>query len=519
MKTESDPGLAFLSGGLNADGEPAAPTNAPSLSVGELSRNIKRTLEGDFGHVRVRGEVSGAKRAASGHWYFRLKDEKAVIDSVCWRGSAGRLSTLPEDGLEVIATGRVTTYEGRSVYQLIVEQLEPAGAGALLKLLEDRRKKLAAEGLFDEDRKHALPYLPGRIGVVTSPTGAVIRDILHRLADRFPRHVLVAPVRVQGEGSAEEIAAAIQGMNALEGDLRPDVLIVARGGGSLEDLWAFNEEIVVRAAAASAIPLISAVGHETDTTLIDYASDRRAPTPTAAAEMAVPVRQDLVGETRRLGLRLAEAAERGVAQRQDRLMGIARGLPQPARLVETAAQRLDDWGERLALSLRTGLERRQNMVARLNAALPSPMRQLEAKQDGLRQRAGALDRAAAKALRDHAHALDRLDPARRLVKASQQGLQNAETHLAAAASLLESYSYENTLERGFVLVRAGDAVIANAEAATPGLSVELQFAKGQRRAATIGSDDVKPTSPPKQSKRTAAKKKPRPSDDSQGSLL
>ncbi|MDC0361118.1 exodeoxyribonuclease VII large subunit, partial [Alphaproteobacteria bacterium] len=229
MKTESDPGLAFLAGGEAAAAQVEAPTNSPSLSVGELSRNIKRTLEDDFGHVRVRGEVSGAKRAASGHWYFRLKDDKAVIDAVCWRGSANRLNTPPEDGLEVIATGRVTTYEGRSVYQLVVEQLEPAGAGALLKLLEERRKKLGAEGLFDEDRKRALPYLPERIGVVTSPTGAVIRDILHRLADRFPRHVLVVPVRVQGEGSAEEIAAAIQAMNTLEGDLRPDVLIVARG--------------------------------------------------------------------------------------------------------------------------------------------------------------------------------------------------------------------------------------------------------------------------------------------------
>ena len=422
MKTESDPGLAFLAGGEAAAVQTEAPTNSPSLSVGELSRDIKRTLEGGFGHVRVRGEVSGAKRAASGHWYFRLKDDKAVIDAVCWRGSANRLNTPPEDGLEVIATGRVTTYEGRSVYQLVVEQLEPAGAGALLKLLEERRKKLGAEGLFDEDRKRALPYLPERIGVVTSPTGAVIRDILHRLADRFPRHVLVAPVRVQGEGSAEEIAAAIQAMNTLEGNLRPDVLIVARGGGSLEDLWAFNEEVVVRAAAASAIPLISAVGHETDTTLIDYAT------------------------------------------------------------------------------------------------LPSPMRQLEAKHDGLRQRSGALDRAAAKALRDHAHALERLDPARRLANASQRGIQNAGTRLASAAGLLDSYSYEKTLDRGFVLVRAGDAVISTAEAATPGLAVELQFAKGERRAAVIGdgAPPAKRAAPPPKSKK---KQKPRPSDDSQGSLL
>ena len=518
MKTERDPGLAFLAGGEAAAGQAEAPTNSPSLSVGELSRNIKRTLEDDFGHVRVRGEVSGAKRAASGHWYFRLKDDKAVIDAVCWRGSANRLNTPPEDGLEVTATGRVTTYEGRSVYQLVVEQLEPAGAGALLKLLEERRKKLGAEGLFDQDSKRPLPYLPDRIGVVTSPTGAVIRDILHRLADRFPRHVLVAPVRVQGEGAAKEIAAAIQAMSKLEGDLRPDVVIVARGGGSLEDLWAFNEEVVVRATAKSAIPLISAVGHETDTTLIDYASDRRAPTPTAAAEMAVPVRQDLIAETRRLGLRLAEAAERGVAQRQDRLSGIARGLPQPARLVETVSQRLDDWGERLAFALRTGLGRRQDFVARLNAALPSPMRQLEAKHDGLRQRSGTLNRAASKALRDHAHALERLDPARRLANASQRGIQNAETRLASAAGLLDSYSYEKTLERGFVLVRAGGAVILTAEAATPGLAVELQFAKGARRAAVIADGAPPAKRVPKPSK-PGKQQKPRPPHDSQGSLL
>lgn len=511
MKTESDPGLAFLTGGDDT----AMATNAPSLSVGDLSRNIKRTLEGDFGHVRVRGEVSGAKRAASGHWYFRLKDDRAVIDSVCWRGAASSLNVLPEDGLEVIATGRVTTYEGRSVYQLVVEQLEPAGAGALLKLLEDRRKKLAAEGLFDEDRKRPLPYLPERIGVVTSPTGAVIRDILHRLADRFPRHVLVAPVRVQGEGAAAEIALAIQEFNALPDEMRPDILIVARGGGSLEDLWAFNEEVVVRAAAASAIPLISAVGHETDTTLIDYASDRRAPTPTAAAEIAVPVRADLIAETRRLGLRLSEAAERGVVQRSERLAGVARGLPQPARMVDTAAQRLDDWGERLGIALKSSFTRREDYLARLSAALPSPLRQLEAKQDGLRQRSAALDRAAAKALRDHAHALERLDPERRLAAASANVFQTAGARLEGVASLLESYSYENTLERGFVLVRAGDAVISTAEAATPGLAVELQFAKGARRNAVISGD----AEPPKTRVKRVQKPKAKSKDDSQGYLL
>ncbi|MEQ8194724.1 MAG: exodeoxyribonuclease VII large subunit, partial [Rhodospirillales bacterium] len=260
--------------------------NLPVLSVSELSQALKREVEETFSYVRVRGEISGFKRAASGHVYLALKDENAVLDGVCWRGTAGKLAIQPEDGMEVIAIGRLTTYPARSKYQIVIDQMELAGEGALLKLLEERRKKLAAEGLFAEERKQELPYLPGIIGIVTSPTGAVIRDILHRLSDRFPRRVLLWPVLVQGKGAAEQIAAAIHGFNAFKKDdpnaPRPDLIIVARGGGSLEDLWAFNEEIVVRAAAASAIPLISAVGHETDTTLIDYASDRRAPTPTAA---------------------------------------------------------------------------------------------------------------------------------------------------------------------------------------------------------------------------------------------
>ncbi|MFB0923222.1 MAG: exodeoxyribonuclease VII large subunit, partial [Alphaproteobacteria bacterium] len=265
----------------------------PVVSVTELSGDVKRTVEDKFAYVRVRGEVSGFKRAASGHLYMALKDADAVIDAVCWKGKAGQLEIQPEDGLEVIATGRVTTYAARSKYQLIIDRIEVAGEGALLKMIEERRKRLTTEGLFDADRKAALPFLPDVIGVVTSPTGAVIRDILHRLEDRFPRHVLLWPVLVQGNSAAAQVTAAIEGFNRIApgGAVpRPDLLIVARGGGSLEDLMAFNEENVVRAAAASKIPLISAVGHETDTTLIDFASDRRAPTPSAAAEMAVPVR-------------------------------------------------------------------------------------------------------------------------------------------------------------------------------------------------------------------------------------
>lgn len=496
---------------------PPPKDNAPAMSVGELSRAIKRTLEGDFGHIRVQGEISGAKRAGSGHWYFRLKDDRAVIDAVLWRGQASKLKSLPEDGLEVIATGRITTYEGRSVYQLVVETLEPAGAGALLKLLEERRQKLAAEGLFDEARKRPLPYLPDVIGVVTSPTGAVIRDILHRLKDRFPRRVLVWPIRVQGKGAAEEAAAAIDGFNRLErgGEPpRPDVLIVARGGGSLEDLWAFNEEIVVRAAAASEIPLISAVGHETDTTLIDYASDRRAPTPTAAAEMAVPVRADLLGETRRLGLRLTEAAERDVTLRQERLAGLARGLPEPARLLETSAQRVDDWGERLAFALKSGLAARDDRLARLAAELQHPSAQLDAKADALASRIAALNRAAGQALTAKAHGLERLDPARRLARALDQSRDSAARRLAGAANLLESYSHKKTLERGFVLVRTEGRVLTDAAAATPGMAVELEFAGDERRDAVIQGDAPPPPRP-----KARPRKKTAPPAGGQGTLL
>ncbi|MGB6326772.1 MAG: exodeoxyribonuclease VII large subunit, partial [Methylocella sp.] len=272
-------------------------SNAPELSVSELSAALKRTVEDRFGFVRVRGEISNYRGPhSSGHVYFCLKDQSARIDAVIWKGVFAKLRTKPREGLEVVATGKVTTYPGKSTYQIIVEALELAGIGALMALVEERRRKLAAEGLFDEARKRPLPFLPACIGVVTSPTGAVIRDILHRIAERFPRHVVVWPVRVQGETSAAEIAAAIDGLNALpeHGPLRrPDVIIVARGGGSLEDLWSFNEEIVVRAAARSLVPLIAAVGHETDWTLIDHAADLRAPTPTAAAEKAVPVRSEL----------------------------------------------------------------------------------------------------------------------------------------------------------------------------------------------------------------------------------
>ena len=323
--------------------------NSPALSVSELSGALKRTIENAFGQVRVRGEISGFKRHSSGHCYFSLKDENACIDAVIWRTSAGNLAFRPEDGAEVIATGKLTTYPGRSKYQIVVERMELAGEGALLALLEKRRKALAAEGLFDPNRKRKLPFLPRVIGVVTSPTGAVIRDILHRLEDRCPTRVIVWPVPVQGEGAATRIAAAIRAFAAL--DPRPDLLIVARGGGSIEDLWAFNEEEVVRAAAESPIPLISAVGHETDTTLIDFASDLRAPTPTAAAEIAVPVRSELFAQLGELQHRAQQCLSRRIERSRARLDLTICRWPEPQAIYAPIVQRVDELGERLPRSL------------------------------------------------------------------------------------------------------------------------------------------------------------------------
>ncbi|MGB9656728.1 MAG: exodeoxyribonuclease VII large subunit, partial [Pseudolabrys sp.] len=319
--------------------------NVVEWTVSELSAALRRTVEDAYGYVRVRGEISGFKGPhSSGHAYFALKDEGARLEAVIWKSAYGRMRVKPEEGLEVIVTGRLTTYPGRSSYQIVIDRLEPAGIGALMKLLEERKKKLAAEGLFDEARKQLLPFLPKIIGVVTSPTGAVIRDILHRLEERFPRRVLVWPVRVQGETSAAEVANAIRRFNELPelGPIpRPDLIIVARGGGSLEDLWSFNEEIVVRAAAASMIPLISAVGHETDVTLIDFASDRRAPTPTAAAEIAVPVRAELMLSLSDLGARKHACWKRNVERHRKELYLLSRALPALDELLSGPRQRLD----------------------------------------------------------------------------------------------------------------------------------------------------------------------------------
>src|SRR6476646_8668715 len=343
--------------------EPALAERRPNMAeftVSELSAALRRTVEDAYGYVRVRGEVSGYKGPSpSGHVYFRLKDDKAVLESVIWKGVLGRMRVKPEEGLEVIASGKLTTFAGSSKYQIVIDSLEPAGVGALMALLEERRRKLAAEGLFDEARKQLLPFLPKVIGVVTSPTGAVIRDILHRLEDRFPRRVLVWPVRVQGETSAAEVANAIRRFNELPelGPVpRPDLIIVARGGGSLEDLWSFNEEIVVRAAAASMIPLISAVGHETDITLIDFAADRRAPTPTAAAEIAVPVRAELMVSLSNLGARKHACWKRNVDRHRKELSLLSRAMPALDDLLSVPRQRLDACAGRLPRALRANAQ-------------------------------------------------------------------------------------------------------------------------------------------------------------------
>jgi exodeoxyribonuclease VII large subunit len=490
--------------------------NVAEFSVGEIATAVKRTLEGTFSRIRVRGEISRPNYHTSGHLYLTLKDADAVIDGVCWRGTVGRLGLKVEEGMEVICTGRISSYPRSSKYQLVIESIELAGEGALLKLLEDRRKKLAAEGLFGEDRKQAIPFLPEVIGVVTSPTGAVIRDILHRLADRFPRHVLVWPVPVQGEGAAEKIAAAIRGFNALPigGAVpRPDVLIVARGGGSLEDLWCFNEEIVVRAAAESNIPLISAVGHETDTTLIDYASDRRAPTPTAAAEMAVPVRADLTARVLDAERRLVTGLERGWQDRRVRLDGLARGLPQPDRLLEEAQQRLDGESDRLALTIRNRMEQMGDRIDGLGGRLRHPRDVMEAAGQRLGQVGERLVASLDSVLRDRQGRFDGLDVGNRLPAAIGRQIQNAAERLAARAKLLDSYSYKGVLERGFALVRdVRGGPVKRAVGIGKGDTVAIEFFDGICGAVIHGDAARGPA------KADAEKKRAAP-EDKQGSLL
>ncbi|MDT8856051.1 exodeoxyribonuclease VII large subunit [Paracoccaceae bacterium Fryx2] len=485
--------------------------NAPEYTVSELSGAVKRVIEGEFGLVRVRGEVGRVSKPSSGHLYFDLKDDRSVIAAISWKGQVAKMQVRPEEGMEVIATGRMTTFPGQSKYQLIVEDVALAGAGALMAMLEKRRAALAAEGLFDAGRKQALPYLPRVIGVVTSPSGAVIRDILHRLRDRFPRHVLIWPVAVQGQACAAEVAAAINGFNAIApgGPVpRPDLIIVARGGGSLEDLWGFNEEIVVRAAAASRIPLISAVGHETDTTLIDFAADRRAPTPTAAAEMAVPVRLDLVAALDAQGARLSHAVAQGLGLRGQRLRDLARAVPRPETLTAQAAQRFDLWSGRLdgALSLtvarrRSGYERaagqlRPQMLRALLAGLADRLAAraarlapaLEARTsraaDRLAREGGRLEPAFARALalagRDAARGRERLAAvALRLDAAPALRLRGLAERLGALDRMRQTLGYAETLRRGYAVVRDGGALVTTRAAAEQAAALEIEFADGR----------------------------------------
>lgn len=492
--------------------------NAPEWSVGELAGALKRTLEDRFGLVRVRGEIFGYRGPhSSGHSYFCLKDRDARLDAVVWRSAASKLRFKPQEGLEVVATGRITTFPGKSSYQIVVEQLEPAGAGALMALLDERRKKLAAEGLFAEERKRRPPFLPRRIGVVTSPTGVVIRDILHRLADRFPRDVVLWPVRVQGETSGAEVAAAIAGLNALKGAERPDVIIVARGGGSLEDLWGFNDEAVVRAAVASAIPIISAIGHETDWTLLDHAADLRAPTPTGAAEMAVPVRGELLGQLSGLGGRLGEGVRRGLDVRSRELRSAVRALPSPDMLLASRRQRLDLASARLPSGLlanardhETKLRRAADRLARhsprlaltaargrldavaarpaatLRRALDERVRRLADLSARLQVGREAVLRAEALRLTRCHERLEELS--QRARRAALAGFERRAVRVAGLSDLLGSLGYRSVLARGYVVVRSQDGhAVGRADDVSPGQGLELEFADGRRKVQADGA--------------------------------
>lgn len=490
-------------------------TNAPELTVSELANALKRTVEDRFGRVRVRGEISNYRGPhASGHAYFCLKDQTARLDAVIWKSSFARLRTRPQDGLEVVATGRLTTFPGKSSYQIVIEAMEPAGVGALMALLDERRKLLAAEGLFDAARKRPLPFLPRVVGVVTSPTGAVIRDILHRLADRFPRRVLLWPVRVQGDTSAAEVAAAIAGFNGLPaaGAIpRPDVLIVARGGGSLEDLWSFNEEVVVRAAAASEIPLISAIGHETDTTLLDFVADLRAPTPTGAAEKAVPVRAELAEHLAARARRLAAAKTRGLEQRRAQLANLARLLPAPERLLATPRQRVDRAGERLRAGLRGAHDARRLRLSRAAHLLAghSPQAELARARERLRGLDARLAQglAARLALARQQNAAMRLrlgETRRRLDRAVTLLFEQKRERLLRLFRLRESLGHRAVLARGFALVRdEAGGLVRSVTQAQPGGVLEIEVADG-RIASRVGAATAEPAplSPRRKTRRT-----------------
>ena len=497
-----------------------ASSNVRDVSVGELSTALKRTIEDRFGLVRVRGEISNYRGPhSSGHAYFCLKDDSARIDAVVWKTTLLRLKTKPQEGLEVVVTGRVTTFPGKSSYQIVIDAIEPAGVGALMALLDQRRKALAAEGLFEPARKRRLPFLPRVVGVVTSPTGAVVRDILHRLSDRFPRHVVVWPVRVQGETAAAEVAAAITGFNALpqisgiSAPPRPDVLIVARGGGSLEDLWAFNEEIVVRAAAAGTIPLISAIGHETDTTLLDHVADLRAPTPSGAAEKAVPVRSDLLAGLADVSRRHRAAAARLGERRRNDLRAVARALPTAHSVTAIPRQRLDRAEERLGAASASGIDRRHLELSRLAHRLSeqAPRLRLTRTAQDLYKLEHRLRFCAERA--SERRQAQSLQASRRLVGAGaglrrefdrlaargaalgqglarrwSAGLSVRQAQIDGFGKLLETLGYRQVLGRGFALVRDSDGrPVRSARAPTPASLLDIEFADGHIDVVTTGA--------------------------------
>lgn len=488
-------------------------SNAPEYTVSEIAGTVRKLVETELGWVRVRGEVGRVTRPRSGHLYFDMKDDRSVLSCMTWKGQIAGLSIMPEEGMEVIAEGKMTASGYQSKFGLNVQTLAVAGEGALMAMLERRKRALAAEGLFAEERKRPLPYLPEVIGVVTSPSGAVIRDILHRLRDRFPRKVLIWPVAVQGEKCATEVARAIEGFNRLTpgGALpRPDLLIVARGGGSIEDLWGFNEEIVARAAAASEIPLISAVGHETDTTLIDFVADRRAPTPTAAAEMAVPVRLELAGWLREADARLTRGMRQMAERRRQRLTDLSRLLPSPTALLQDPTQRLDRVGERLSQSLTLLVERKRGRLGELAARVrpQTLLARFRVERTRLNERAAQVEPAWRRTKARKAERLvdwsARLAPALRRTLVRQEDdrrrleslsarlepvararLRRLSDRLEALDRTRRSLGYEATLARGYAVVRAGGDVVTHASEARGALEIEFQDGRVAARAGGV----------------------------------
>ncbi len=512
---------------------PEPGSNTPEFTVSEVAGSVKKLIEAELGWVRIKGEVGRVIIARSGHMYFDLKDDRSVLSCMTWKGQVSGLGIVPEEGMEVIAEGKMTASGFQSKFALNAQRMTVAGEGALMALLEKRKKLLAGEGLFEESLKQPLPYLPDVIGVITSLQGAVIRDILHRLRDRFPRKVLIWPVAVQGAACAPEVARAIKGFNAFSvgGSMpRPDLLIVARGGGSVEDLWGFNEEIVARAAAASDIPLISAVGHETDTTLIDFVSDKRAPTPTAAAELAVPVRHELAAWVDQAEARMSTALSSGLTRRDQRLRDLARALPKAQSLTDVPQQRLDTVGDKLGPALMAGVQRRSIKLADVSGALrPGTLQRMIANDrkrlDVLSARLGpALGRSVTSKSDKLAVRIARFDPKRlmkdvqtrhetleravaRMVDGGHRQIDALTRKLEAMDRLRMTLGYKATLDRGYAIVRGDGAIVTTAKAASKAGVLEIEFAD---KKMTVGGKSAKPSKP---------SPKPAASPTDQGSLF